>query len=587
MNASINAARGYPRRNRSALAGALLAIAALTMAGCADQFDSVATPVDPGTPPIDPGTPPVDPVATVFGIRGGAELVRFSPDSPATVTSIGAISGLGAGETILGIDFRPADGNLYAVTSAGRVLTVDPATGIASSIQPITGDGTALTALRYGIDFNPVANALRIIGDDGLNLRVPTAALVSPAPAVPVAAIVDGRMGYLRGVTAAAYTNPESGSSTTLFVIEADTDTVYTQDANVGRLTRVGSLGVDAVAVNGYDIYQSGVSNEHYALLTTAAGSAIYKINPLTGAATLFSQPLPAADYRSLVVVNDDRLDEPGTRAFALLVRTPSGDVVVGFRLDALTGVVTAGPVTLPVNGLADGEHLVGISERTASTVGFIGGGGYGVSDQNRVLALPIQNAQNGFATATVNAQPIGTLSTPLAGSRFGIDFNPRADLLRIVGDTGQNLRVNVEEGRVIADAPRAAAFAFVDGTTRTVEPAPQIVATAYRAAPIGGTFQYAIDASNSSLVRVAVPNDGALVVVGPLGVSLPASAPGAAEQSLDIAGTADQFVFAALRTTGSPLSTLYRIDLDTGAATAIGPIGNSGAVNAISSRVQ
>jgi len=579
MNASMNDACGCPQRKRSMVAGALLAIAALTMAGCADQFDSVATPVDPGTPPADP-------VATVFGIRGGAELVRFSPDSPATVTSIGAISGLGAGETVLGIDFRPAGGNLYAVTSVGRVLIVDPETGIASSIQPITGDGTALTALRYGIDFNPVANALRIIGDDGLNLRVPTAALVSPAPAVPVAAIVDGRMGYLRGVTAAAYTNPESGSSTTLFVIEADTDTVYTQDANVGRLTRVGSLGVDAVAINGYDIFQSGLLNEHYALLTTAADSGIYKINPLTGAATLFS-PLPAADYRSLVVVNDDRLDEAGTRAFALLVRTPSGDVVVGFRLNAATGTVVAGPVILPINGLADGEHLVGISERTASTVGFIGGGGYGVSDQNRVLALPVENAENGFATATVNAQPIGTLSTPLSGSRFGIDFNPRADLLRIVSDSGQNLRVNVEEGRVIAAAPRAAAFAFVDGTTRTVEPAPQIVATAYRAAPISGTFQYAIDASNSSLVRVAMPNDGALVVVGPLGVSLPVSGPGAAEQSLDIAGAADQFVFAALRTTGNPLSTLYRINLDTGAATAIGPIGSSGAVNAISSRVQ
>ncbi len=97
MNASMNAACGYPHRNRSALAGALLAIAALTMAGCADQFDSVATPIDPGTLPVDPGTPPVDPVATVFGIRGGAELVRFSPDSPAIVASIGTISGLGAG----------------------------------------------------------------------------------------------------------------------------------------------------------------------------------------------------------------------------------------------------------------------------------------------------------------------------------------------------------------------------------------------------------------------------------------------------------------------------------------------------------
>lgn len=581
MNKSMNQARSRRKTRCGAIAAGLLAIAALALTGCADQFEGVLTP---GAPSIEPGTPPVNPVVvTVFGIRGDAELIRFSPDSPATVTRVGAITGLGAGETIVGLDFRPADGNLFAATSIGRVLIVDPATGIASSIQPVTGDGTAFTAARYGVDFNPVANALRIIGEDGLNLRVPTAALVSPAPAVPVNTFVDGRMGYLRGVTAAAYTNPESGDSTSLFVIDADTDSLYTQDPNVGFLTRVGSLGVDAISANGYDIYQFGLLNEHYALLTTAAGSGIYTINPLNGAATLLSA-MPAADYRSLIVVNDDRLeDEVGVRSFASLVRGPFADLVDGRKLNVLTRAPVDGPITLQINGLADGERLVGISERPTAMDGL--NGGYGVSNQNRVFSLLIENIQNGFAMGTVTASLIGPLSTPLSGTRFGVDFNPRAQLLRIVSDSGQNLRVNLQEGRVIDGTARAAAFAFVDGTTRTVLPAPQIVATAYRAAPVGGTFQYAIDAANSSLVRVAVPNDGALVAVGPLGVGLPAT--GAAEQSLDIAGTSDEFVYAALRTAGSSLSTFYRIDLGTGAATAVGPIGNNGAVNAISSRVQ
>ncbi|MGQ3058549.1 MAG: DUF4394 domain-containing protein [Nevskia sp.] len=573
MNGLMKGAGSFAARKGRGAAGVLLAFAVLAMAGCADDSDNLVPPDEPGVP-------------VVYGIRGGSELIRFLPEDPATVARIGAISGLGAGETVLGIDFRPSDRRLYAVTSSSRVLIVDPATAIAAPIQPITGDGTALTALRYGLDFNPVADALRIIGDDGLNLRVPSAALVSPPPATPVNAVVDGRMGYLRGVTAAAYTNPESGAGTTLFVIDADTDTVFTQEANVGRLTRVGGLGVDATAINGYDIFQSGLINEHYALLTTAAGPAIYRINPLTGAATPFSVTLPDADYRGMVVVNDDRLHRDDGRAFGLLTRTPSGDVVVGFRLSALNGALTDEPISLPVNGLDDGEHLVGISERT-TPMGGASNGGYGVTDRNRVVGLPIENLEGGFATAFITARPIGTLSTPLAGSRFGVDFNPRADLLRIVSDSGQNLRVNLQEGRVIADAPRAAAFAFVDGTTRTVAPAPQIVATAYRAAPIGGSFQFAIDASTSSLVRVAVPNDGALVAVGPLGVSLPASEAGAAEQSLDIAGGSDQFVYASLRGTGSLLSTLYRINLGTGAATAIGPIGSSGVVNAISIRLQ
>ncbi len=585
MNKLMNQGRDRTRTRRSALAGALLTIAALGMAGCADQFEGVATPIDPGAPPVDPGTPPVNPVVvTVFGIRGAAELVRFSPENPAAVTRVGAITGLGAGETIVGLDFRPADGNLFAVTSIGRVLIVDPVTGVATPVQPVTGDGTAFTAARYGVDFNPAANALRIIGEDRLNLRVPTAALVSPPPAVPVNTIVDGRMGYLRGVTAAAYTNPESGDNTTLFVIDTDTDSLYTQDPNVGFLTRIGSLGIDATSANGYDIYQFGLLNEHYASLTTAAGSGIYRINPLTGAATLLSA-LPAADYRSLIVINDDRLASINVRSFASLIQGPTGSMVEGRGIDLQTGEVVGGAVTVPINGLAEGEFLVGFCEDTTPPDGI--NGGYGVSNLNRVFPLAVENVETGFTVAIVQASPIGTLSTPLSGTRFGIDFNPRAQLLRIVSDSGQNLRVNLQEGRVIDGAARAAAFAFVDGTTRTVVPAPQIVATAYRAAPVGGTFQYAIDAFNSSLVRVAVPNDGALVAVGPLGIGLPVTAAGAAEQSLDIAGASDEFAYAALRTAGNSLSTLYRIDLGTGAATAIGPIGDNGAVNAISSRVQ
>ena len=42
-----------------------------------------------------------------------------------------------------------------------------------------------------------------------------------------------------------------------------------------------------------------------------------------------------------------------------------------------------------------------------------------------------------------------------LSGTSFGVDFNPAADRLRIVSDTGQNLRHNVNAGGVtVTDAP-------------------------------------------------------------------------------------------------------------------------------------
>lgn len=178
-----------------------------------------------------------------------------------------------------------------------------------------------------------------------------------------------------------------------------------------------------------------------------------------------------------------------------------------------------------------------------------------------------------------------------LAGTNFGVDFNPRADLLRIVSDTGQNLRVNLQAGRVIAGADgvsvaRAAGFAFVDGTKRLGDLLPEAISTAYRGAALPGVvpldFQYIIAARDNSLGRVVVPNDGAIDTVGPLGVTLDADA----ASSFDISGAScDTLKLAALVPSGGTQSVLYTINLQTGAATMVGPIGgvNDPLVTAIS----
>ncbi len=163
-----------------------------------------------------------------------------------------------------------------------------------------------------------------------------------------------------------------------------------------------------------------------------------------------------------------------------------------------------------------------------------------------------------------------------LAGTNFGVDFNPRADLLRIVSDTGQNLRVNLH--REIAGSARAAGFAFVDGTKRLGDPLPEAISTAYRGAALPGVvpldFQYIIDARDNSLGRVVVPNDGAIDTVGPLGVTPDADAAG----SFDISGASgDTLKLAALVPSGGTQSVLYTINLQTGAATMVGPIGEMG----------
>nr|MBA2736796.1 DUF4394 domain-containing protein [Pyrinomonadaceae bacterium] len=55
----------------------------------------------------------ITPNATLFGVTTNNQLVRFSATSPENVTIVGSITGLQLGENILGIDFRPATGQLY------------------------------------------------------------------------------------------------------------------------------------------------------------------------------------------------------------------------------------------------------------------------------------------------------------------------------------------------------------------------------------------------------------------------------------------------------------------------------------------
>ena len=76
----------------------------------------------------------------------------------------------GASAKLVGIDVRPADGMLYGVSSDGTIWTIDTASGKATQKSkldmPLPGNATIT------VDFNPVADRLRVIGSDGSNLRI-------------------------------------------------------------------------------------------------------------------------------------------------------------------------------------------------------------------------------------------------------------------------------------------------------------------------------------------------------------------------------------------------------------------------------
>ena len=200
-----------------------------------------------------------------YGVTDGNQLVRFDSDAPGDVSPGVPIAGLQPGENVVGLDVRPATDVLYALTSASRIYQVNPTTG-ATRIFSTTPD---LNGASFGVDFNPVADALRIVSDTEQNLRIRFS---------DARGFADGNLQYAAGdpgaganpaVTASAYTNSTpNAANTTLFGIDAARDALVRQDPpNAGTLNTVGALGIDASDAIGFDVTPTG--NLAYAALVT------------------------------------------------------------------------------------------------------------------------------------------------------------------------------------------------------------------------------------------------------------------------------------------------------------------------------
>src|SRR5678809_1253267 len=93
------------------------------------------------------------PSELIYGVTTTNLLVSFNSGAPGTILSSVAITGLQAGETILGIDFRPATKQLYGLGSTSRIYTISLSTGAATAVgSPFT---PALSGTAFGFDFNP------------------------------------------------------------------------------------------------------------------------------------------------------------------------------------------------------------------------------------------------------------------------------------------------------------------------------------------------------------------------------------------------------------------------------------------------
>src|SRR5262249_14021470 len=119
------------------------------------------------------------PSQPVYALTSGGKLAKFNAARPDVLISSRAITGLRTGESLLGIDFRPATGELYGAGSNGGIYVINPDTAVATLRTTLTADPadttnpfTALRGTRFGVDFNPVPDRLRIVSDANQSLRV-------------------------------------------------------------------------------------------------------------------------------------------------------------------------------------------------------------------------------------------------------------------------------------------------------------------------------------------------------------------------------------------------------------------------------
>jgi hypothetical protein len=196
------------------------------------------------------------------------------------------------------------------------------------------------------------------------------------------------------------------------------------------------------------------------------------------------------------------------------------------------------------IRGLQPGEGLLGIDFRPAN--GML----YGLGSQNRLYVIDLATA---VATAVGNAP----FTPPLEGTEFGFDFNPTVDRIRVVSNTGQNLRLHPDTGAVVA----------VDGRLNSDTMADYKIAGAAYTNSVAGattTVLYGIDAELRTLVTQNPPNDGKLNRVGMINIDLSEVA------GFDISPRSG-VAFIAARVRGSAMAALYEVNLNTGATIQLG----------------
>ena len=220
----------------------------------------------------------------VYGVTQSGFLVNWDSATPGTINSGSAIQGLQNNETLVGIDFRPATGELFGLGSFSRLYRLNAMNAMATQVGSTFS--TPLSGSSFGFDFNPTVDRIRVVSDADQNLRL--------NPITGAVAFVDGSLSYAAddvnagvdpNAVHSAYINNFAGAtSTRLYNVDTGLDVLTFQDPpNAGVLRTVGPIGTDVSDIGGFDI--SSATGVAYMTIrdTQLNRSTFWTINLQTG----------------------------------------------------------------------------------------------------------------------------------------------------------------------------------------------------------------------------------------------------------------------------------------------------------------
>ena len=248
----------------------------------------------------------------------GIQIRTFDSAAPGTILYSGQVSGVAAGDRLLGLDLRPSNRLLYSVGSSGKLYEISKnASGTDwTAVSLGTISGATPMGQRFGLDFNPTVDRLRLVSEGNQNLRI------NPTTMAP-AALVDGMLtrngSSAFDLGAVAYTNSRAGATTTvLYGLDAATDSlVRSTNANAGTYTDTNTMGMTfaplGISFGPLDRLHFDISGGSGAAFFTYNDS-FYTVDLNTGAASLVG----AVGVPDIAGITAAAVPEPGVWAMLI-----------------------------------------------------------------------------------------------------------------------------------------------------------------------------------------------------------------------------------------------------------------------------